>query len=158
MHMMCSRTNFSACLPFVVVRGLASTYLVECSTTIAKNFIFPGAVGRGLKILIPYLGSFLPHPCTLMEIVALFRNFNYHRARPVSNASYSALLFVVSNLNRRAYVYSFPPGLISINPAPEPSELGAPLGKGLLNGFVGQYSDEVSLEISSKPPCSVNEG
>ncbi|GJR87372.1 hypothetical protein Tco_0211383, partial [Tanacetum coccineum] len=55
----------------------------------------------------------------LISISRVIRN-------PASNASYSALLFVVSNLKRREYVYSFPSGLININPAPEPLELEAP--------------------------------
>ncbi|GJU71076.1 hypothetical protein Tco_1262481 [Tanacetum coccineum] len=53
LHTTCSHANFSACLPFIVVRGFASTYLVECSTAIARNFKFPGAVDRGPRMLIP---------------------------------------------------------------------------------------------------------
>ncbi|GJR96095.1 hypothetical protein Tco_0268269 [Tanacetum coccineum] len=45
--------------------------------------------------------------------------------RPANNASYSTSLLVVSNLNLRAYVYSFPSGLTSIRPVPEPYELEA---------------------------------
>ncbi|GKA74597.1 hypothetical protein Tco_0780899, partial [Tanacetum coccineum] len=45
---------------------------------------------------------------------------------PTRSASYSASLLVVSNANLNAYVYSFPPGLTTIRPAPEPSELEAP--------------------------------
>ncbi|GKB93982.1 hypothetical protein Tco_0980119 [Tanacetum coccineum] len=44
---------------------------------------------------------------------------------PASRASYSASLLVVSNANLNAYVYSFPSGLTTISPAPEPSELEA---------------------------------
>ncbi|GKE20481.1 hypothetical protein Tco_1431993 [Tanacetum coccineum] len=42
------------------------------------------------------------------------------------SASYSASLSVVSNSNLSAYVHSFPSGLTTIRPTPEPSELEAP--------------------------------
>ncbi|GKA95088.1 hypothetical protein Tco_0817126 [Tanacetum coccineum] len=45
--------------------------------------------------------------------------------KPASNALYSTSLFMVSNSNRKAYVYSIPSGLININPALEPSKLEA---------------------------------
>ncbi|GKD69941.1 hypothetical protein Tco_1324031, partial [Tanacetum coccineum] len=45
---------------------------------------------------------------------------------PANNASYSASSLVVLNLNLRAYVHSFPSGLTSIRPVPEPSKLEAP--------------------------------
>ncbi|GKE11611.1 hypothetical protein Tco_1415162 [Tanacetum coccineum] len=45
---------------------------------------------------------------------------------PVKSASYSASLLVVSNSNLNANVYSFPSGLTTIRPAPEPSKLEAP--------------------------------
>ncbi|GJR30388.1 hypothetical protein Tco_1106620 [Tanacetum coccineum] len=44
---------------------------------------------------------------------------------PTRSASYSASLLVVLNSNLSAYVYSFPSGLTTIRPAPEPSELEA---------------------------------
>ncbi|GKC63760.1 hypothetical protein Tco_1096358 [Tanacetum coccineum] len=46
---------------------------------------------------------------------------------PARSASYSASLLVVSNSSLNAYVYYFPSGLTTIRPAPEPSELEAPL-------------------------------
>nr|GEW51843.1 hypothetical protein [Tanacetum cinerariifolium] len=52
----------------------------------------------------------------------------------VRNTSYFASLFMVSNSNHRAYMYSFPSGLININPAPEPLELKAPLARAFLMG------------------------
>ncbi|GKG02410.1 hypothetical protein Tco_0310046, partial [Tanacetum coccineum] len=51
LHTTYSYTNLSACLPFITVRGFASTYFMECSTTIAKNLKPPRAVGKGPRIL-----------------------------------------------------------------------------------------------------------
>nr|GEX62454.1 retrovirus-related Pol polyprotein from transposon TNT 1-94 [Tanacetum cinerariifolium] len=53
LHMTCSHENFSACLSFSAVTGLTSTYLVECSMSMARNFRFPGATDRGPKMSIP---------------------------------------------------------------------------------------------------------
>ncbi|GJY40498.1 hypothetical protein Tco_0427768, partial [Tanacetum coccineum] len=53
LHTTYSHTNFSTCLPLMVVRGLASTHFVECSTAIARNSKPPGAIGSGPIIWIP---------------------------------------------------------------------------------------------------------
>nr|GEV32178.1 putative ribonuclease H-like domain-containing protein [Tanacetum cinerariifolium] len=74
---------------------------------------------------------------------------------PAKSASYSASLLVVSNVNINAYLYSFPSGLTTIRPAPEPSELQASLN--LFYGFVAEDLYRVSLEIPSKLPCSIHE-
>ncbi|GJS02266.1 hypothetical protein Tco_0318774 [Tanacetum coccineum] len=50
---MCSHANFSSCLPFVIVKGFASTHFVECSTAMARNFKLPMALGRGPRMLTP---------------------------------------------------------------------------------------------------------
>nr|GEU46273.1 ribonuclease H-like domain-containing protein [Tanacetum cinerariifolium] len=76
--------------------------------------------------------------------------------RPASSASYSASLFVVSNLNRRAYIYSFPSRLISINTILEPLELEAPSVRKFLRAFPTKWRPKVttieeSKEISTLP-------
>ncbi|GJR22078.1 hypothetical protein Tco_0970605 [Tanacetum coccineum] len=53
LHTMYSHTNLSACLPFITVRGFASTNFVECSTAIAKNLKPPGAIAKGVIQLSP---------------------------------------------------------------------------------------------------------
>ncbi|GJR08237.1 hypothetical protein Tco_0790889 [Tanacetum coccineum] len=62
LHMMCYHMNYSACFPFAVVTSLASIHFVKCSTTIARNFKFPGAVGRGPSLVLslrhPYASLF----------------------------------------------------------------------------------------------------
>ncbi|GKE77572.1 reverse transcriptase domain-containing protein [Tanacetum coccineum] len=50
LHTTYSHTNFSTCLSFMVVRGLASTHFVECSTAIARNCKPPGAIGSVPRI------------------------------------------------------------------------------------------------------------
>ncbi|GKC96996.1 hypothetical protein Tco_1162438 [Tanacetum coccineum] len=51
--MTCSHTNFFAYLPFAVVRGFASTHLVECSTAKARNFRLPETVVDSLMTKRP---------------------------------------------------------------------------------------------------------
>ncbi|GKE65588.1 hypothetical protein Tco_1519749, partial [Tanacetum coccineum] len=70
LHMTCSYTNFSACLPFTLVRGFASTHLLECSMAMARNFRLPEAVGRGPKILIPPMTK---RPCTANSYCVIVR-------------------------------------------------------------------------------------
>ncbi|GKC10573.1 hypothetical protein Tco_1007355 [Tanacetum coccineum] len=64
---------------------------------------------------------------------------------PARSASYSASLLVVSNSNLNAYVYSFPSGLTTIRPAPEPSELEAPS----VNSFHAFFGSSSFLLTSS---------
>ncbi|GJS44316.1 hypothetical protein Tco_0569359 [Tanacetum coccineum] len=58
---------------------------------------------------------------------------------PARSASYSASLLVVLNPNLNAYVYSFPSGLTTIRPTPEPSELEA-LSVNSFHAFLGSGS------------------
>nr|GEY33997.1 hypothetical protein [Tanacetum cinerariifolium] len=53
LHNICSHVNFSTCLSFVIVKGFASTYFVECSTVMARNFKLLVAAGRGHMMLTP---------------------------------------------------------------------------------------------------------
>ncbi|GKF58329.1 hypothetical protein Tco_0171866 [Tanacetum coccineum] len=53
LHTTYSHTNLSACLPFITVRGFASTHFMECSMAIAKNLKPPRAVGNGPRKLTP---------------------------------------------------------------------------------------------------------
>nr|GEX81158.1 hypothetical protein [Tanacetum cinerariifolium] len=64
-------------------------------------------------------------------------------AWPASSVSYSALLLVVSNSNLRAYVNSIPSELTIISPAPEPSNLEAPL---VYNFHMMEISQDLSLD------------
>nr|GEX50074.1 hypothetical protein [Tanacetum cinerariifolium] len=50
LHTTYSYTNLSACLPFITIRGFASTHFMECSMAIAKNLKPPGAIGRNLRV------------------------------------------------------------------------------------------------------------
>ncbi|GJY38692.1 putative reverse transcriptase domain-containing protein [Tanacetum coccineum] len=64
---------------------------------------------------------------------------------PTRSASYSASLLVVLNSNLNAYVYSFPSGLTTIRPAPDPSELEAPS----VNSFHAFFGSSSFLLTSS---------
>ncbi|GJY79789.1 hypothetical protein Tco_0485590 [Tanacetum coccineum] len=87
---------------------------MQRSHGVKKDFLYK------LPLINMYWGALI------MTFLASFRSSGSRPLnRPASNASYSASLFVVSNSNLKAYVYSFPSGLISIKPALEPSELEA---------------------------------
>nr|GEX81157.1 hypothetical protein [Tanacetum cinerariifolium] len=67
--------------------------------------------------------------CEPMNMARSLISMSIPIRRPASSVSYSALLLVVSNSNLRAYVNSIPSELTIISPAPEPSNLEAPLKK-----------------------------
>ncbi|GJX56924.1 hypothetical protein Tco_0286821 [Tanacetum coccineum] len=163
--MTCSHTNFSACLSFAMVRGFASTHLVECSIAMARNFRHPGAVGC-LASKSPFTWLTIKWESTKM--VRLLISISSAIRKLASNYSYSASSFVVSNLNRRVYVHSFPSGLFSINPALVLSELEAPVKEGegdpcvdlsiisfRFGLLLGQFACHCTTVVASPPPsCS----
>ncbi|GJT79644.1 hypothetical protein Tco_1053986 [Tanacetum coccineum] len=53
LHTTYSHTNLSGCLPFITVRGFASTHFMECSMAIAKNLKPSRAIGKGPRMLNP---------------------------------------------------------------------------------------------------------
>ncbi|GKB28616.1 hypothetical protein Tco_0868017 [Tanacetum coccineum] len=99
LHTTCSHANFSARFSFIMVKGFASTHLVECSMAISRNFKFPGVVGKGPRILIPQWlnGHVLPTVIASLLDTFLIAEYHWHRNLVLSSRHLYASM-VNSNL------------------------------------------------------------
>ncbi|GJU61599.1 hypothetical protein Tco_1243434 [Tanacetum coccineum] len=82
--------------------GLASTHFVRCSTAIARNFKFCGAVGRGTKILIPRWLNGHVLPLLIVSLLGTFvtMEFSWHLCGLDSDLPSLFLIFGSKPLNR----------------------------------------------------------
>nr|GEU84043.1 hypothetical protein [Tanacetum cinerariifolium] len=109
----------------LTAKNSTNTFLVRCSKVNEASLLNASA----FLFWLPALNSpftWLTISCKSTKMARLLISISPAICNPASNASYSASLFVVLNWNRRSYVYSFPSGLININPTLELSELEAP--------------------------------
>ncbi|GKF05969.1 hypothetical protein Tco_0036637, partial [Tanacetum coccineum] len=84
LYTMCSYANFYACFSFFIVKGFASTHLVECSTAMARNFKLSGVIGRGPRMLTPQWlnGHVFPAAMTSFPDTFFAIYYSWHRVQP----------------------------------------------------------------------------